>query len=93
VVGVERIGEHPLELELADAPADLADVALDRDEGAVVVLLARHREELVGVADATLDAGEAADDALEGLLLLAELLRALGVVPDLGILELARDGL
>jgi hypothetical protein len=43
----------------------------------------------VGIRDAVLDAIERLDDGFEGFLFLAELLRALRVVPQFGILELA----
>jgi hypothetical protein len=47
----------------------------------------------VCVAQAGVDRREAGDDRIEGLLLFAELLGALGVVPDLGILELSCNDL
>jgi hypothetical protein len=68
----------------------LRDVALDGAEGGVVVLVARELEQPLRVAQAARDAGEAADDGVELLLLLAELLGALGIVPDLRVLELFR---
>jgi hypothetical protein len=43
----------------------------------------------VGIRDAVFDAIERLDDGFEGLFFLAELLRALWLVPQLGILELA----
>jgi len=53
------------------------------------VVVAREVEQLARVGDAAGDALERADDAFEGLLLAPQLLRALRVVPQPGILELA----
>jgi len=69
---------------------EVCDVALDRAEGGIVVLVARELEQRLRVAQAARDAGEAADDGVELLLLLAEFLGALGIVPDLRVLELGR---
>jgi len=55
----------------------------------VVPVRARELEQLPRVGQAAIDAAEGADDGLERLFLLAELLRALRVVPQPGVLELA----
>jgi hypothetical protein len=49
VVRVERIAEHALELELGDLPAEPAGVGLDRLQRRVVVVGARHLEQLARV--------------------------------------------
>ena len=68
------------------------DVALDGDQGRVVVLLAREREEIAARRGCRRRrAPSAADDCFEVLLLLAELLGALRVVPDLRVFEVAGD--
>jgi isoquinoline 1-oxidoreductase alpha subunit len=83
--------EHAAELEIADELLDGAQVGAHRLQRSVVVLSAREFEQLAAVRQPRVDRRERADDAVEGLLLLAKRLRALGVVPDLGILELAGD--
>jgi len=76
---------------LRDVGGELRRVALDRFEGRVVALVARELEELLRVAQAAVERRQAADDRVELLLLLAELLGAPPVVPDLGILERSGD--
>jgi len=66
---------------------ELGCVALDRYKGRVVAFVARQLEELLRVAQAAVEGRQAADDRVELLLLLAEILGAPRVVPDLGILE------
>jgi hypothetical protein len=83
--------EHPPELEVRDAPLDAADVGLDGAQRRVVRFRPRERVELPAVVELAAEIGERQDDAVELFLLLAELLRAGGVVPDLRILELAVD--
>ena len=59
--------------------------------GAPAVRLLRGQiEQLAGVAQAALEAVQAADDLLEFGAFLAEFLRALRVVPDARLLEFAR---
>jgi hypothetical protein len=83
--------EHPPELDLGHRVLEPRDVVDDRSDRRVVALGARDRVEIPAVVEAALDAGECVDDAVERLLLAAELLRPRRVVPDLRILELALD--
>src|SRR2546427_2422416 len=53
--------------------------------GRVVVLRARHLEEAARIAQRRGDRGEPGDGRVQRLLFPAEVLRALGVAPDLGI--------
>src|SRR2546427_4370582 len=53
--------------------------------GRVVVLRARHLEEATRIAQRRGDRGEPGDGRVQRLLFPAEVLRALGVAPDLGI--------
>jgi hypothetical protein len=76
---------------LRDLAGELRRVALDRLQGRVVALLARELEELLRVAQPAVECGQAADDRVEMLLFPAELLGALRIVPDLGILERLGD--
>jgi hypothetical protein len=83
--------EHPPELERLDRLAQRFDIAGDRREGRVVAFGARELEKLDAVGKSAVERRQRADDAIERLLLLAELLRALGIVPDVRVLELALD--
>jgi alkylhydroperoxidase/carboxymuconolactone decarboxylase family protein YurZ len=76
-----------------DVGGELRRVALDRGEGRLVALVAREFEELLRVAQAAVKRGQAADDRVELLLFLAEILGAPRVVPDLGVLERLGDRL
>jgi hypothetical protein len=90
-VRVHLPGEHPLELERLDALRELLDVGDDRVRGALVVLRDRELEQLAGFADAALQRFELVDDLREACALAPEVLRALRVVPDVRVLELAGD--
>jgi len=57
----------------------------------MVVFGAGKLEQLTGVGEPAAYAAQRADDGFERLLLLAELLGALRVVPQLRVLELAVD--
>jgi len=72
---------------LRDVCGELRRVALDRCKGRVVALVARELKELLRIAQAAVERRQAADDRVELLLLLAEILGAPLVVPDPGILE------
>jgi hypothetical protein len=83
--------EHPAELEIRHRPLELRDVGLDGEQRCVVGFRAREVVELAAVVEPLGESGQDMDDAVELLLLLAEVLRALRIVPDLRILELAVD--
>jgi hypothetical protein len=85
------MGEHPAELHVAHAFVERGDVFGDGFERRVVGIAARELEQLGAVADAGIEPDQRDDDVVERLLLLAELLRALRIVPDLRVLELARN--
>jgi hypothetical protein len=72
---------------------DAVDIGDDRVQRLVVVFFARHREQFAGVAQAVADAVQGQHDVLQRPLFAAKFLRALGVVPDLRVFELALDGL
>ena len=63
----------------------------NRRDRAFVVLADRKIQQIAGFAERVGQRADAADDALEIRALLAELLRALRVVPDVRVFELARD--
>jgi hypothetical protein len=83
--------EHPPELERLNRLLDAADVVADGNDRGVVTLRARELEQLGAVGQQAVDVAQRADDRVERLLFLAERLGALGIVPDLRVLELAAD--
>ena len=91
VRAVHLAGEHALEFELLDFRGEAVDIVRDRGGRAFVVLADRKIEQIAGLAERIGQRADAADDAFERRALLAEVLRALRVVPDVGVFELARD--
>jgi hypothetical protein len=67
------------------------DVARDRERGALVAFLDGEVEQVARFGQALGQAADAADDTLEARAFLAEVLRALGIVPDVGMFEFAGD--
>ncbi len=88
---IHLAGEHALELELADFRGEVVDVVGDRRDRAFVVLANCEIKQIAGLAERIGQRADAADDAIEARALLAELLRALRVVPDVRIFKLARN--
>jgi len=87
VVRVQGVGEHPSEFERGDVLFEPGRFAPERLERGVVLVPRGKREKLVGIGDPAVDAIDRLDDRLEPLLFLAKFLRALRVVPQLGIFE------
>jgi hypothetical protein len=83
------VGEHAAELERCHFPLELRRLAPDLLERGVVVIGARQAEQLGGIGEAAADPGQRADQSFERLFLLAELLRSLLVLPELGVFKLA----
>jgi len=69
----------------------MVDIVRNGRDRALVVLADREIEQVAGFAERVGQRADAADDAIEIRALLAELLRALRVVPDVRVFELARD--
>jgi hypothetical protein len=69
----------------------LADVLLDAFQRRVVVLGLAELAQLLGVLEPAIDRGQGLDDTFQGFLLAPELLGALGIGPDLRVLELPVD--
>jgi hypothetical protein len=90
-VRVHLAREHALEFELLHLGIDVAEVGLDRARGALVVLAFREIEQLAGFGQPLAQLVERGDDGVELGALAAELLRALGLLPDGRVLELAQD--
>jgi hypothetical protein len=91
VVGIERIVEHPLEFEFGDLLCQPGDVGLDRDQRRVVLIGARHLEQLARIAHAGFQRVHLLHDQVEALLLPPQFLCALGIVPDLWVFQRAAD--
>ena len=91
VVRIEPVGEHAPELHVGDDPHETRHIGLDGGERGVVAFGAREREQLLRIAQPELEGGQAADDGLKLLLLFAELLGALWIVPDLRVFERRGD--
>jgi hypothetical protein len=89
VVGVERIGKHAAKFKAADLLLEAADIAFDADQGFFVILAAGKLEQFGGIGQLLVDIDQRQYDAFQQFLLLAQFLGALGVVPDLGIFEIA----
>ena len=89
VVRIERIGIHPPEFERGDVLRQLFHVARYAGDGGIVTFGARKLKELLRIRKPAVDAAKRADQRFELLLFLAELLRALRLLPQLRIFELA----
>jgi hypothetical protein len=89
-VRVHLAREHARELELLDLAFELRGIGLHVRDRALVVLELGEFKEFDGAGDAVPDAVEALGEPRERRAFLAEGLRLVRVVPDLGVLELAR---
>jgi len=76
------MGKHPLELEVLHELSRALHVGAHRDQRVVVPLGLGEGEEVPGVLEVGVDLLEGGDGGFERAALLAELLGALGVVPD-----------
>jgi hypothetical protein len=83
--------EHPTELHVAHRALELRDVGRDCGECRVVAFAAGEIEQLGAVLQPRSEPGQRADDTFELLSFLAELLCALGIAPDAGVLECLGD--
>jgi hypothetical protein len=79
--------EHPAEFHVAYRALELRDVRRDCGERRVIGFAASEIEQLGAVLQPRSQAGQRADDVFELLSFLAELLCALGIIPDAGVLE------
>jgi hypothetical protein len=88
-VRVHFAGKHALKFEFLDLETQAIDVGLDFLGRARVGFLRGQVQKFRRIAQTALQAVQTADDLLEFGALLAELLRALRVIPNAGLLELA----
>ena len=85
VVRIHRIRKHAAELEIDHGLFEVEGVIGDRLQRGVVVFLAGHRKEFVGVLQVLIEFCQGADGGFERLALAAEVLRAFGIAPDGGV--------
>jgi hypothetical protein len=88
---VHRVAEHPAEFHRLDDFLDLFGVRAHCFERGVVAFFARHLEQVGSVSQVGARLLQREDDAFQRLLLLAEILGALLVVPDVGVFEFLVD--
>jgi hypothetical protein len=88
-VRVHLAGKHPFEFEPFDHRGKRVGVPFDLADGSRIGLFGCQFEQFAGVAQTACQPVEVADDAFEIGALPPQFLRALGVVPDSGLLELA----
>ncbi len=91
VVRVHRVGEHAAEFEAFHRGAYAREIGLHGDERVVVVFALGEFEQFGGVAQRRADALQRADRVVEGLAFFAEILCALLILPDRGILAQCAD--
>jgi hypothetical protein len=90
MVGIHLARKHALELQPLDVLGKPHGVELDLRGGGRVTLRGGQLEKLARVGQSAREAIETTDDLLELRALLAEILGTRGIVPDSGLLELAR---
>ena len=83
--------KHPTELQIAYRALQCRCVRRYRVERGIVFLASGQFEQFGAVLESAVQLDQRADDAVELLFFLAELLRPFLILPYLGILELALD--
>jgi hypothetical protein len=79
------MGKHAPEFETFDGALQRFGIAFDARKRGIVVLVARDVVELTCIAHARAQTFQRTDDAFERLAFFSEVLRALGLVPDIRI--------
>ncbi len=90
VVGVHLAGEHALELHVVGQPGVERDIPGHCGHGGLVVLVSRHLQQIGGISQPGLGAGDRLQHLLQLGPLAAQVLGAFRVVPDLVVLQLRR---
>jgi hypothetical protein len=90
-MGIHLSREHALEFEALDVLVQAVRIRLDLPDGAEVALARGELQQLAGIGDGARQPIEAADDVFQFGALPAKFLRPLGLVPDAGLLQFARD--
>ena len=90
-MGIHLAGEHALEFEALDINVQAVGIRLDIPDRTQIALPRGHLEQLAGVRNAAGQSIEAADDVFQLRPFASEFLRTIGLVPDAGLLQFARD--
>jgi hypothetical protein len=85
VVRVHGIGKHTPELHPGDDFLHVGDVLADGIQRGIVVLGASHGKQVARIAQSLVKLFQRGDDGFQLLALTAQVLGALGIVPDRGI--------
>jgi hypothetical protein len=88
---IGRVAEHAAEFQLLDRLAQRMRLGLDRGQAVEIALGLAHLVELGVVGQVARQVVDGLHHRLEALLLLAQLLRALGLVPDGGVFQRGVD--
>jgi hypothetical protein len=88
-VRIHLAGEHALEFQLLDLEGQSLGVGLDSIDGVRIRLGRGQIQQLGRIGQGAREPIESADDLLELGAFLSQFLRAVRVVPDTGLLELA----
>jgi len=91
VGGVHLAGEHAPELQRLDNALVGGEVRRHRLQGVGVILLPGHLEQFARLIQPGQQAPHLTDDRVQRRALAIQVLGALGVIPDIGLLELAGD--
>jgi hypothetical protein len=89
IIAVHLACKHAPELELRQLGLEPGEVVGDLVHGTTVVFVYRQFEETFGIVQTGRELFESADDCLEFRPLLSQSLRAIRVIPDVGLLEFA----
>ena len=87
IVRIEFAVEHAAEFEIAEFCVDRFEFACDLVERSRIIFRRRHLQQFAHVAETGADPFEIADDAFECGAFLTERLRAIRIVPDVGLLQ------
>jgi hypothetical protein len=91
IIRVHLAGEHAPELQALHARFEALQVAFDFCCRIRIALLDGERQQFTGILQSVRDLVQPGDDLFQPGPLLSECLRALGVVPDIRLLQLALD--
>ena len=83
--------EHPAELQILDGSLQLGNVVAYRRKRGIVAFSARQFKQLAAVREPLAQLRQCDDNVVELLFLAPQVLRALRIVPDVRVLELARN--
>lgn len=88
---VERVGKHAAEFHRLDLLLQCMGIGFDREQRVFVVFFACHVQQVAGITQSAADVRQRVDNIFERFFFFAQVLGALGVVPDCGIFQLGVD--